>query len=1021
MSYVELIKTLTKTALKKHESVVETTFDNIKEDILSKMDYIYPDDFQVLTAEEKEGIYTTAVREYKSVYPIDLDDSESIVKSNHPFWLTEDRKKAIDALQENYLKRYLTYLGGRGRSEKVIESIRTSSENIMGKLGDPMSSVPFYCKGMVVGSVQSGKTGNFNAVINRAVDSGYKLIIVLSGIMEDLRVQTQERVEEEVIGYGIIDKKNPRKGAKGVGLISKFEDIQLTTPTSYQSDFKKTLKEADFPLNRRNILICKKNSGVLKNLLLWLNEHLDEGKDKHNIPLLIVDDESDNASLNNLGKKGIEEASKINGHIRAILALFTRKSYLGYTATPFANVLADRNKLGVKKWIISDRINGESVEKEFALVDNIYPDDFIELLKNPTNYIGAKQLFETVYDDEARKLPIVETIYDYTTYFPERVVGDVGSARPATADDTENGVKTRAAKKEDLFPQQLPQSLKDSVGCFILSIALRYSRQGAMVGTSLFNPHHTMLVHVSRFITWQNKTKDLIQSFLDELDESVTSDNPNSKSSIYGYFERLWNRYYAYIVENIKLHLSDEFKDEFLIPKTFSNLKPLLGESIKGINVLAVNSDTGDKLIYEKDQYGKGAKYIAVGGNRLSRGFTLEGLTINYFLRNTNFSDTLLQMGRWFGYRPGYLDCCKIFTTSDAVAKFDSTTRAIEELEIEFNKMSREGKQPKDYELRVRKHPGTLKITRPSILENTKEVKWSYQDQLVQTTKFNVSKASEIEKSWLAFKEFFKEKKSDKVADCLLYRTDIGGIIDFLKLPNNYADCELELNSVIKFIELCKEKHFLQNWTIAIKLKGASQKYLTAVETGFAEQVELTLRSGPKAKEGNRYYSDFVNKGIFAAGNASANIVTSGKDFSLLLDQKQKEDALFKFRNEKTDAYLKKKEGITVEEAREKAKKLNPPERIYREEMSDQDGLLVVYLMDMDSVYNDENNQEVQDLYSKRGFSKDDKIPLIGIAIGFPKISPDPGGTYAKGDYKASEDLGDEDEPEAVLHNSEQN
>lgn len=197
-----------------------------------------------------------------------------------------------------------------------------------------------------------------------------------------------------------------------------------------------------------------------KNLLLWLNEHLDEGKDKHNIPLLIVDDESDNASLNNLGSKGIEEASKINGHIRAILALFTRKSYLGYTATPFANVLADRNKLGINKWIISDKINGETVEKEFALVDNIYPDDFIELLKNPTNYIGAKQLFETVYDDEARKLPIVETIYDYTTYFPERVVGEVGNARPAALDDNDNGVKPERLRKRIFFLSNCPNRLK---------------------------------------------------------------------------------------------------------------------------------------------------------------------------------------------------------------------------------------------------------------------------------------------------------------------------------------------------------------------------------------------------------------------------------------------------------------------------------------------------------------------------------------------------------------------------------
>lgn len=1014
MNNLEILKAIIKDTLKTREKVIHSVFDEIKGDIFLKMQFI-SSEFANLNMEAKDHIYTIAVKEYLSVYPIDIDDSESLVKANHPFWLTEERKNEIKSRTENYLERYLIYLSKKGRADKVIDSIRLSSESIMGKLGDPFSTSPFYCKGMVVGSVQSGKTGNFNAVINRSVDCGYKLIIVLSGIMEDLRAQTQERVEEEVIGYGIIDKKNQKKGVKGVGLISSFSEIQLTTPTSYRSDFKKTLKEADFPLDRRNILVCKKNSGVLKNLLLWLREHLHENKDKHDIPLLIVDDEADNASLNNLGKKGIEEASKINGHIRAILALFTKKSYLGYTATPFANVLADRNKLGKKKWRISERVNGDQLEREFQLVDNIYPDDFIELLKNPTNYIGAKQLFETVYDDEVKKLPIIETITDFNTYFPERVVqGNDGVIRPASASDE----KTRAAKKDDPFPKQIPQSLKDAVGCFVLGIALRYSRLSAMAGSSLSNPHHTMLVHVSRFIPWQNTTKQKIQEYLDEIAERITSDLPTSTDSIYGYFQKLWYRYYAYIVENIKHHISEGYRDEFLTPKTFNDLKPLLDESIKGINVVAINSHTGDKLIYEKDQYGKGVKYIAVGGNRLSRGFTLEGLTVNYFLRNTNFSDTLLQMGRWFGYRPGYLDCCKIFTTSEAVSKFDSTTRAIEELEIEFTKMRREGKQPKDYELRVRKHPGALKITRPSILQKTKEVKWSYQDHLEQTTKFNVSNAYSIARAWNAFQNYFKGKRLEKHEEYLLHKTDIKGVLEFLRLPHNYVD--FELSSIIKFIELCEEKHFLKNWTIAIKTTGASSIELTEKDTGLPCNIKLTIRSGPVL--GDPYHTDFVNTGIFAAGNRSANIVSSGKDFAILLTEKQKRDAISKFIDEKIKYYLDKKKAKDIYEAKEKAEKLNPPERIYREEMSDQDGLIVVYLMDVESIYHLKDKYktaEMDSLFEERGFNEINNIPLIGMAIGFPKINPDPGGDYVIGDYDMSEDMGDEEEPEGVISHEE--
>ena len=382
---------------------------------------------------------------------------------------------------------------------------------------------------------------------------------------------------------------------------------------------------------------------------------------------MIVDDEADNASLNNLGKKGIDYSSKINGHIRALLDLFTKKSYLGYTATPFANVLQDRNEKSVVKWIVSYKLNGQLVDKEFNQVPNIFPDDFIELLNAPSNYVGAKQIFETVFD-ESLKIPLIEVVNDSSAEFPIKI---------PKGDDTDN---ERSPTKNDNFPVKLPKSLEEATQCFILSIALRYSRLSDMADSGFLNPHHTMLVHISRFITWQNKTKNLLIDYVLKLEENINNDFPNNYDLVYGRLEKTWNKYYATIVHNIRSYLPEGYNDEFLIPKTFNEIKPHLINAVKGIEVKAVNSETGDKLQYVKDNFGNGKKIIAVGGNRLSRGFTLEGLTINYFIRNTNYSDTLLQMGRWFGYRPGYLDCCKLFTTTDAINKFDSTTRTIEEL-----------------------------------------------------------------------------------------------------------------------------------------------------------------------------------------------------------------------------------------------------------------------------------------------------------------------------------------------------
>jgi len=984
---VEIIKSFIKEKAKEHEHISPGFFEDTKTEFLMIRKH-----FPGLSALDEVTflhLYGVAVKEYQSVNPIEIDPSRALTKKGFKTWLTEERRAQ---LPKDYIDRYLTYLTKRGRPEKVVDEIRVSSEKILSKLGDPRSETPFYVKGLVVGSVQSGKTGNFNAVINRAIDCGYGLIIILSGIMEDLRSQTQLRIEEDVIGEGTQDVTRDTKGEKGVGTIRRFGEQgdqnvrQVFSITSYRSDFKKSVKDTDFSLNNKNILICKKNTGVLKNLLIWLSDYLNENREKHDIPFLIIDDEADNASLNNLGKKGVDYASTINGHIRALLNLFTRKTYLGYTATPFANVLQDRNGLSALRWPVSYKVNGESVTKEFGQVSNIFPDDFIELLNPPSNYVGAKQIFETILDDSV-KIPLVEIVGDADVAFPARVLKEDG--------------KDRAATRNDPFPVSLPVSLEEATQCFILSIALRLSRVADMTDSGLLNPHHTMLVHISRFIPWQNKTKELLRAYVDKLTTDINNDLPNNDRLIYGTLEKNWNKYYATIVQNIRGYLPEGYTDEFLVPKSFAEIKQHLTDAVKGIEVKAVNSETGDKLQYVKDAFGNGKKMIAVGGNRLSRGFTLEGLTINYFIRNTNYSDTLLQMGRWFGYRPGYLDCCKIFTTFDAVEKFDSTTRTIEELEAEFIKMNRLHKTPQDFVLRVRKHAGTLKITRPSILKNTKVVNWSYQDQLVQSTRFRVDDPVQMAAAWTALKDFIAVHQAGIEYDDRFFRIDLSydQLISFLQMPNTFED--FELPSIIKFIELCAEKNKLRKWTVAIKANGEGGELLPPL-TGLPGKVGMSVRTGPKAT--NTYFREqFTGRGVFSASGKSANIVSSGSDFDLLLREDERKAARQAFVDEMTGYYREK----GVPDFARKAAGVSVPERVYREVMSDDHGLLVVYLMDIRSVYMAGAGDEQMDkLYTGRHI--DPSVPLIGYAIGFPPVSPDPGGEYVQGDYELEEESADE-------------
>jgi hypothetical protein len=991
-----------------------------------------------------KNYFETAKNQYLSVNPIDIDPSNSLTKKGFRTWLTAERKEELKN-SWNYSDRYFTLLEKAGRSEKVIDETKNTSLEILEKMGDPKSREEFYIKGLVVGSVQAGKTQNFNAVINRAIDSGYGLIIVLAGLMEDLRNQTQLRIENDVIGEGLdIDTDTLVK--KGVGAIRRFGNMgdssipQVISITSAKSDFKKSLLDADFSLNHTNILVCKNNVSVLRNLIVWLHDYLEENKDQHDIPLLILDDEADNASLNNEGKKGREYASKTNGHIRALLALFKRKTYLGYTATPFANILADRNDAPENNWKVKYKVRGQAEEKTLQRVDNLFPDDFIVLLNPPTNYVGPKQIFETTkpIDNKAElKIPLVELVDDNVEHFPDNVyfsedgefvgvqkiknqydwnekIGQFNSYLDF-ANYSEYRRLTRSSRTNDDFPRKLPNSLKESILCFILSIAIRESRKPAMAYSTMFNPHNSMLIHISRYTLWQNKLKDLIDVYVRDLQSSLELDDPSNPSSIFKTFERIWFKYYSNIIEHISDYLPKGYDDEFLKPISFETINNnFLTDAIKGIEVKAINSSTGDKLVYPKNTY---KKYIAIGGNRLSRGFTLEGLSINYFVRSTDYSDALLQMGRWFGYRPGYLDCCKLFITNDSLDKYDLVTRTIEELETEFRKMEEKDKTPANFILRVKKHPGTLKITRSAILRDTKEVNWSYQDELEQTTMFEISK-KKIEAVWLQFKDnivgkfkFETKMKPDGITPFgfLTRQTGINEIIEILKQANNFGSETCE--SIIKFLERCASVNKLRNWTIAIKTTGRANNNegkgkLKREESGLPIDITMTVRRGPNTDEGVKKFRDkFVNERKFGASGKSANIISAGLDLAVLLTDNQIKEAEKEFIENRIKFYERKYPEWTEKEVNKKAEEVNIPERVYREKMTDQEGVLVIYILDSYYVFLQENGKEDSQLKSiVESEGIDLNIPLIGYALGFPPIEPDPGGVYVHGNYGFEEE-----------------
>ena len=835
-----------------------------------------------LTTEEFDSKYTLALRQVRSNYSTTISSSDSLQLDYRKSWLTSQRIEELewnnDDAVSKYRNRYFKYLKKIGRSESIINETKESSLKIIEKIGDPKSNEDFWVKGLVVGSVQSGKTSNFNAVINSCIDSGYRLIIVLSGLMEDLRQQTQIRIEKEVEGKMIKEGK-----FLGVGEIAPYgqgdydQVNQIIVPTSADVDFNRNMQKQDFNLNQINVLVCKKNTSVLQNLLLWLNDNKREDAEKLNLPFVIIDDEADNASLNNAGHKGKEYATKINGHIRALLALFRRKTYIGYTATPFANILGDFNSAPDAKWDVVDKRRDEIIELE--LMGNLFPEDFIELLNPPSNYIGPKNFFETRIEEINKMDPLIaDPISDHIEYFPERVDEETleGVKKYSYKYEFESDpnaelqfgsfkdykTSTRATLKDDNFPTAIPRSLDEAIKCFIIGIAIRLHRRPQLMVLPYFQPHNTMLVHISRYSNWQCRMKELIIPFITNLQRRINNDKLNGADSIYEEFERIWNLHFTESrIENLKTYFPEGYKDDFLSSLKYEDIKRFLPAAIKDVDVKAVNTIAKDSLDYSTGE----KKYIVIGGNKLSRGFTLEGLTINYFVRGTNIADTLLQMGRWFGYRPGYLDCCKLFTTEDSLNRFDLVTWTIEELEQDFKIMSKEKKRPRDFATKVLTHPGVLKITRASILKNANLIKGSYSDKLVQTTEFNMN-TDLLKSSWESLKSVYgeySEKFNYRDGETFMtFNTDIQGLKKFIDTSKNITS-KFDKQSIYKYIELCNEKGFLKNWTVGIRVKGSKDtSIISKKESGFLQDVQLTKRSGAK-NPNNKFHKLLKNENIF--------------------------------------------------------------------------------------------------------------------------------------------------------------
>ncbi|HEU4460855.1 MAG TPA: Z1 domain-containing protein [Methylibium sp.] len=619
--------------------------------------------------------------------------------TGHEAWLNAARKK-----DWRYWPRYRDLLE-RKMSATAVDAVDKSTDRILGLMEDPARTGAWNRRGLVVGHVQSGKTANYSGLICKAADSGYKIIIILAGLHNNLRSQTQIRLEEGFLGYETSAKGDIVK-LIGVGAHGRDFEIKPNCATNRTNtgDFNTKIAKhlAISPEQRPWLFVVKKHKVVLERLLKWIRGHVADATDAagnrfvSNLPLLLIDDEADHASVDtgeqHIGPDGKpdddHEPKAINSRIRKILNTFAKKAYVGYTATPFANIFIHRQN--------------ETQEEG----PDLFPQSFIVNLAAPSNYVGPSRVFGLHAPEGRSSLPLTRVINDH-----------------ASEDGLDGWMPAKHQKDHSpthMGQDALPPSLRTAVHSFVLACAAREARgQGA--------DHSSMLVHVTRYTLVQKEVHRQVEDFVKKMKLRITRGIDHE--ALLDELRELWETDFVSTTGAIAPRLTESEEPPTALP--WADIVAQLPDVLSDIDVRMVNGKAKDALDYAEEAT-KGLKVIAIGGDKLARGLTLEGLCTSYFVRTTKMYDTLMQMGRWFGYRPGYIDLCRLYTTEELVEWFGHIADASEELREEFDAMAESGATPRDYGLRVQSHP-VLLVTSPLKMRTAKNLQLSFSGELLET------------------------------------------------------------------------------------------------------------------------------------------------------------------------------------------------------------------------------------------------------------------------------------------------
>jgi hypothetical protein len=629
---------------------------------------------------------------------------------------------------------YLSYLRkDKKRSDSQLNSMSFTLQNILKHLLRENED-EFYVNGLVFKDVQSGKTEHFNGLSNLAIDNGYEFIIILAGTQNDLRSQTQIRCDYDILGekrfHYILEEDEER--IVGIGKHRKISMLTTCVTNKLKNGDLIARNGEDVLVPRPGepvVIVTKKNKHTLEALLSLLrNSKADHKK------VLIIDDESDLASVdtayNSKKNRGLLQSDEkyqpttINARIREILSFLKKRAYVSYTATPFANLLINRQ--------INHPVYGP----------DLYPQDFIIAIPSEKKYIGPKQWF----GKNAVATPLRHLFdNDLPRMFMQSAVAGV-----------------------------LHPTLKEAIYVFILSTAVRLIREGE-------REHSSMLIHTDFRNVNHDTVFPLVDQEIETLSEFIEANNEETLNEFY----RLFNEDICVKSKLITGHDLDVSWEEIIA---------VLHKVAKRIKVMKINGQSEDTLNYEEHK-NKGLYVVAVGGNKLSRGITLDGLTVSYYLRESRNHDTLTQMGRWSGYKKDYLDVCRLYTTNRLVVAYGSIVESIEKLREDLIEMHDSKLTPDQYQLEMIEETDSLC---PSI----RAIKDAQENLRLQLTASNKSRFTR------------KSRKRHSLSGTTLQETSFYN--DSESIEQNKKDVEnfiLSLEEVPKLIgKYCDETGYNRIW-----------------------------------------------------------------------------------------------------------------------------------------------------------------------------------------------------------------